>query len=100
MKSFVLPKHKFHIFMALLFLGMNLIPLVPATASDSAFPEVYGVAIQGYDPVAYFTEGKAMPGSRAHTFNWNEATWYFTSEKHRDMFAASPQKYAPNHGGF
>ena len=100
MKSLVPPKHKFHIIMALLFLAANLIPMAPTTASDLAFPEVYGVAIKGYDPVAYFTVGKAMQGSRAHTFNWNEATWYFSNAKHRDMFAASPAKYAPNHGGF
>lgn len=76
--------------------------LGPATVigSDSIDTEVLGVAIQGYDPVAYFTEGKAMRGTPEHKFNWNEATWYFVSKKHRDMFAARPKKYAPNHGGF
>lgn len=68
--------------------------------SDDIESEVLGVAIQGYDPVAYFTEGKAMRGRPEHAFNWNEATWYFVSKKHRDMFAARPEKYAPNHGGF
>ena len=80
----------------------SALTLGPATVngSDGIDSEVLGVAIQGYDPVAYFTEGKPMRGTPEHAFKWNEATWYFVSNKHRDMFAASPEKYAPNHGGF
>jgi YHS domain-containing protein len=68
-------------------------------AGDATADKSYGVAIEGYDPVAYFTDGKAVPGNPAYHYNWNEATWYFTSEKHRAMFAESPQKYAPSHAG-
>ena len=57
------------------------------------------VAIQGYDPVAYFTEKKALKGSKSYTHKWLGAQWRFSSEKHRDMFVASPQSYAPQYGG-
>lgn len=58
------------------------------------------VAIQGYDPVAYFTEGAPTKGSPEYAFTWNDAEWHFTSVEHRDMFAANPEHYAPQFGGF
>ena len=100
MKPFILIKQKKYLFLPTLFLTAILVWTVSAHASDLSIPEVYGVAINGYDPVAYFTKGKAMNGTLDYTHNWNEATWYFISQNHRDMFAASPEKYAPNHGGF
>ncbi len=67
-------------------------------------PEVYtdfqGVAIRGYDTVAYFTENRAVKGTPAHAFEWNGAVWHFTSAEHRDLFAADPEKYAPEFGGY
>lgn len=58
-----------------------------------------GVAIKGYDPVAYF-EGKAMPGSAEFTYRWNDATWRFASGDNRDRFAVNPSAYAPQYGGY
>ena len=70
----------------------------------SAFDEVnqdfFGVAIKGYDPVAYFTEGEAVKGKSEFTHSWNEAKWYFVSEANRDLFAADPERYAPQYGGY
>jgi YHS domain-containing protein len=57
------------------------------------------VAIRGYDPVAYFTDGKAVPGSEAYSYKWLGATWHFVSDDHRRQFAASPISYAPQYGG-
>ena len=51
-----------------------------------------GVAIHGYDPVAYFTEGKPVLGSAAHSHEWNGVTWHFASAEHRDAFAAKPAR--------
>lgn len=59
-----------------------------------------GLAIQGYDPVAYFTDGKAVPGDPAHSFDWQGATWLFASAAHRDAFTADPLRYAPQYGGY
>ena len=57
-------------------------------------------AIDGYDPVAYFTENRAERGSPDITATWNGAEWRFTSAAHRDAFVANPEKYAPQYGGF
>lgn len=59
-----------------------------------------GVAIRGFDPVAYFTQGKAIPGSATHSHRWQEATWHFASAEHLDLFVAEPSRYAPRYGGY
>ncbi len=57
-------------------------------------------AIDGYDVVAYFTQAKAMKGNKTFNTQWANATWYFTTAEHRDLFKAHPEKYAPAFGGF
>ena len=57
-------------------------------------------AINGYDVVAYFTDAKPVKGLKQYALKWNEATWYFASAEHQALFKASPQKYAPQFGGF
>ena len=59
-----------------------------------------GVAIEGYDPVAYFSEGKPVVGRREHAFEWRGATWRFASAENRALFAREPEKYAPQFGGY
>lgn len=59
-----------------------------------------GIAIKGYDPVAYFTKGRAMKGSEAFAHEWLGETWHFANARHRDLFAADPVKYAPQFGGY
>ena len=59
-----------------------------------------GVAIRGYDTVAYFTEGEPREGSEAFTSEWMGATWRFASQEHLDLFAADPERYAPQYGGY
>jgi YHS domain-containing protein len=59
-----------------------------------------GVAIEGTDPVAYFEQGEPVPGSSAFEHEWLGATWRFASAEHRDRFAAEPEKYAPQYGGY
>lgn len=59
-----------------------------------------GVAIRGYDTVAYFTDGKPTPGSDAYTSEWQGATWKFASQAHLDLFEAEPERYAPQYGGY
>jgi hypothetical protein len=58
------------------------------------------VAIKGYDTVAYFTDGQPTKGSPEFVFAWNGARWQFASAAHRDMFAANPERYAPQFGQF
>ncbi len=59
-----------------------------------------GVAISGYDTVAYFTEGHPMKGSAEFRHAWQDSQWYFANEAHRDIFADDPERFAPEFGGF
>jgi YHS domain-containing protein len=58
------------------------------------------LAIKGYDTVAYFKDGKALKGNESFTFQWHGMTWYFSTKENRDLFAASPEKYAPQYDGY
>jgi hypothetical protein len=72
-----------------------------ALASNEVNTGYFGnVAIQGYDPVAYFTQRKAVKGSEDHMLEWLGAHWQFETEEHKKLFAAKPQNYAPQYGGF
>jgi hypothetical protein len=57
------------------------------------------VAIQGYDTVAYFTEGRAVKGKPELEVVWHDARWFFSSAIHRNLFASAPERYAPQFGG-
>ena len=59
-----------------------------------------GRAMRGYDSVAYFTEGQPTPGNAAFSNDWNGVTWLFASAANRDAFAADPERYAPQFGGY
>lgn len=59
-----------------------------------------GVAIRGYDTVAYFTVGEPTEGSDAYSSQWQGATWRFASQENLDLFEADPEKYAPQYGGY
>ncbi|MBE0533235.1 MAG: YHS domain-containing protein [Rhodospirillales bacterium] len=71
----------------------------PAQAGMTVFTDD-GAAIRGYDPVAYFTDGKPVPGKAEFSHEWMGVTWRFASAEHRDAFAAEPEKFAPQYGGF
>jgi YHS domain-containing protein len=58
------------------------------------------VAIEGYDPVAYFTDGRPIKGSPAFSFPFDEAVYYFANAEHQRMFAADPDHYAPQYSGY
>jgi enamine deaminase RidA (YjgF/YER057c/UK114 family) len=58
------------------------------------------LAISGYDPVAYFTEGKPVPGRSEFEYTWHNARWLFASAAHRDAFAGNPDRYAPQYDGY
>ena len=59
-----------------------------------------GIAIDGTDPVAYFTEGAPVAGDPAITHEWMGATWRFASTANKDAFVANPEAYAPQFGGY
>ena len=82
------------------FTAFLLVLPISAEAIAPVYSTYLGGAIRGYDPVAYFTEKKPVEGKRAYSHKWKGATWYFASEKNRDLFRAAPEKYAPRYGGY
>jgi len=79
---------------ALLVAVSPLVASIPSTAAEIP------LAIKGYDPVAYFTDGKPTPGSPQFEFEWDEHRYRFASAEHRDLFKADPVHYAPQFGNF
>ena len=68
-------------------------------SKPAVFSDKHG-AIRGYDPVSYFTSGKATEGLDSIAFRWKDATWHFSSVENRDTFSQLPEKYAPQYGGY
>jgi YHS domain-containing protein len=56
-------------------------------------------AIDGYDPVAYFTEKRPVQGNANINYDFDDRRYLFSSAKNRDLFAASPERYEPQFGG-
>ena len=59
-----------------------------------------GLALEGYDPVAYFFEGEAVEGDDDYEYTWQGATWRFSSEANLQRFMADPKRFAPQFGGY
>jgi YHS domain-containing protein len=71
-----------------------------ATATTGFAQNAVRLVLKGHDPVAYFTEGKAVKGSPEFSHDWDGGRYHFASATHRDMFAADPERYAPQFGGY
>lgn len=71
-----------------------------AVAQKSDIYVVNGKAIGGYDPVAFFSSGKAVKGNEKFAYSWHGAQWLFATAQNLDSFKASPEKYAPQYGGY
>jgi len=71
----------------------------PALAIDPVFQDD-GAAFRGYDPIAYFTEDGPVKGSPENSFSYQGAIRQFASAENRDTFAADPEKYTPDYGGY
>ena len=78
------------------FLGL-LLAIVHVPAAQSEEPRL---SISGYDPVAYFTDGKPVPGLSEFEYAWHNARWRFASAAHRDLFVKDPEHYAPQYDGY
>lgn len=81
--------------------GLPALLAAPALwARPGAVFNTGGIAVNGYDVVAYFTMGKAVEGSGAQAVKWGGATWYFSSAEHRTAFEMNPRTYSPRYGGY
>lgn len=83
----------------LLLLIFNFMSLL-VTAQTSKFNLDNGLALEGYDPVAYFTVGKAIEGSKQIRHTMDGVTYYFSSTSNKEAFIKNPERYAPQYGGW
>ena len=83
-----------------LFIAMNAAPLQAAFTERVVSDRYTGLAIGGYDPVAYFTDAQALPGDPAFEAEQGGAIWRFRNADNRRFFLARPDVYAPQFGGY
>ncbi len=68
---------------------------------DPVYTSLFSNAgLKGYDAVSYFTDGKPTKGNKKFKHEWNGAEWHFASAENRDKFAADPEAFAPQYGGY
>lgn len=58
------------------------------------------VAVKGFDVVAYFTQSAPVKGNSEFVHTWKGGKWYFANRENQEAFKASPEKYAPQYGGY
>lgn len=85
--------------------ALMLVPAIAIAPAAHAEPPIYtgtfsNTALQGHDPVAYFTEGKPVKGSKDYTTEYMGAEFRFSTAANRDAFIADPTAYAPQYGGY
>ena len=83
-------------------MGLVAASVLPAVAKSPRHYTglVSGVAVGGYDPVAYFTQGKPVRGSKSHSLRHEGVEWRFASAENLAAFKANPAKYKPRYGGY
>jgi YHS domain-containing protein len=80
--------------------GMLAIVTMLAFATMPSRGAEPSLSIGGYDPVAYFTEGRATVGDPAYEYVWDDARYRFASPAHRELFKTRPERYAPQFPGY
>lgn len=72
----------------------------PADADEPVFHGQDGIAIGGYDTVAFFAEGRPVMGRADHAVMWKGVVWHFVSARNQEVFESNPRAYAPRFGGY
>ncbi|HZP93625.1 MAG TPA: YHS domain-containing (seleno)protein [Burkholderiales bacterium] len=82
-------------------LWLGATPALAVKTTGGEYNTLYAdLGAKGYDVVSYFTDGRPTQGSDRYSYEYGGVKWRFASREHRDMFAADPQRYAPQYGGF
>ena len=98
MKNNIFYKNFTLIFAFLLFaIGVSF---SPTAAGKQPFYSRDGLALEGYDAVAYFKDSRAVAGSSNHSTSWGGVEWRFSSAENRAQFISNPSSYAPQFGGY
>jgi len=96
------------VFVGLVVIGAMIVTSGAGTTANSASIhgpttpvfEQEGIALGGYDTVAYFLDREPVPGSATHAVEWRGAVWHFTSAENALLFRDSPERFAPQYGGY
>jgi len=92
---------RFRVSVAVLFVGLLSVAVAVSARDPVAEVNVTdGLAIKGYDPVAYFTTGQPTPGLDTYTVRWQGVTYRFASAENQARFEADPAQYLPQYGGY
>ncbi len=89
-----------HLMLALMLLGNSEIFAQFLKSRVNNFNLESGMAVDGYDPVAYFTENGAVKGKKEFRSTYQGVIYQFASEKQKEIFDANPKKYEPQYGGW
>ena len=83
-----------HRLLGLVLAGLLVLVLASSASAVEPVNKTFfgGVAIDGYDPVAYFEQGEPVEGSRSHTHEWQGATWRFANAENRFAFIATTRQ--------
>lgn len=81
-------------------LALSLAVVAAAAPKPTINQDRQGLAMKGYDPVAYFVSGQPARGAADVQYQWNGATWRFSNAQNRELFVRDPEKYAPQFGGY
>jgi YHS domain-containing protein len=81
-------------------LSLGLLVALPLAVPLPSLATDMPLAIQGYDPVAYFIDGRPIRGTPDFEYQWDEHTYRFASAQHRELFKADPVRYAPQFGNY
>jgi YHS domain-containing protein len=85
----------------LLILTMLAVAPAASAAQDPIYTGTFSnLAVGGYDPVAYFTDGRPVEGDARYRYDWQGATWRFAKPENLERFKAEPARYAPQYGGY
>jgi YHS domain-containing protein len=85
---------------AFLFIACFLVTMLSIAQTPTSYFNKDGVAIKGYDVVAYFNDGKAVEGSKEFVYTWAGSDWRFKNQANLETFKQSPLQFAPQFGGF
>ncbi len=89
-----------HFFFMMSFFAIIATAFTQNTNKAKAYNLEKGIAIQGYDPVAYFKPGKATKGKKEFAAQFEGATYYFSSQANKDAFLKTPKAFEPQYGGW
>jgi len=88
----------------LIALAAAILFTAPAIAAELRSPDIWtdmhGRALKGYDAVAYHLERRPVKGDEVYALEWKGAKWLFATAENRDKFAAEPERWAPQFGGY